>query len=575
MGSTPKDTTTKVEPWDGAKDYLTDIYSQYDKLISNGAPKPYDGKTIADQSKATTDALKQAENLARNGNTSVLDNANKSVNSVLNQSGNTQANKTLSSLQSNTSLGTNPIDNIAKMIAGGNTAQAPGQFNTGYTDPATAQAANSGQYTNGAVGQAANLNGYTNAAAGLQTNQANSLASSNNPAMQYLQQTASGAQIGKNPYLEQSISNAQDSIAQKLQNVTNPAISSQAASMGRMGSGAFASQINNAQTAAANEMAKVSTDAYQQQYNADVASQQNAANMYGNFANQDTANRLNANQALSNTSNAQQGQRIAGTQLYGNLNDAQQSQRLNGTQLYGNLNDAQQTQRYNASNAANQQFNADRNFQLEGLNLQNNSYQQNIQNMLGLNSQRMNAANSQLDAQSNLNGQKLTAAGMSGDIYGQSYLPSNYLSNIGAQRDDRAGLELQATVNQWDRAQQQPLANLGNFASLLNGGGYSNTTTPVYSNSGAQALGGIGSLLGTLLGLCDIREKHIKRFVGFMPLTNGDTIGMFEFTYKDDVEQEIWVGPIAQSVEEAIPGSTVEIDGKLHIDVATFMSEAA
>jgi hypothetical protein len=69
---------------------------------------------------------------------------------------------------------------------------------------------------------------------------------------------------GKNPYLDSMVSNQQDQIAQKLQNITNPAISSQAASLGRMGSGAFASQMGNAQTAAANEMAKVATDMYRQ-----------------------------------------------------------------------------------------------------------------------------------------------------------------------------------------------------------------------------------------------------------------------------------------------------------------------
>ncbi|MCZ4089074.1 hypothetical protein [Sinorhizobium psoraleae] len=81
------------------------------------------------------------------------------------QTGNTEANRTLSQLQKGVSLGTNPTDSIASMIAKGSTQ---GQ-----------------NYTNPALSQAQNMNGYTNAAAGLQTAQANSLANSNNPAMAY------------------------------------------------------------------------------------------------------------------------------------------------------------------------------------------------------------------------------------------------------------------------------------------------------------------------------------------------------------------------------------------------------
>ena len=44
MGSTPKETTSKVEPWDGAKPYLKDVYAQFDQLLKNGAPLPYQRK---------------------------------------------------------------------------------------------------------------------------------------------------------------------------------------------------------------------------------------------------------------------------------------------------------------------------------------------------------------------------------------------------------------------------------------------------------------------------------------------------------------------------------------------------
>lgn len=606
MTSTPKETTTKVEPWNGAKPYLLDQYKKANDLFNAGAPKPYDGKTLADQSSATLDAQKQAEAIARNGTgAGVLNNASNALNSVLTQNGNSQANQTLSQLQQNTSLGTNPAAAIAQQIGSGNTAQAPGTYNQNWQNPATAQAANAGNYTNNAtsaaqnlanynnsaIPQAQNYGNYQNAASGLQTQQAQQLQNSNNPAMDYLKQTASGANIGKNPYLDSMVGQQQDNIANRLKSVTNPGIDSQAASLGRMGSAAYATQRNNAENTAANEMAKVATDMYGAQYNSDMQNQMSAAGQYGNFANQDVANRMNANQALSQTDNNQQSQRLAGTQLLGNLNDSQNQQRLAGNQnwanqndaqqqirnagtsMYGDLANSQQTQNQNAANSMNNQFNANRDYQMAGLNLSNNAYQQSIQNMLGLNDQKMNAANSQLSQQNAMNGQKLQASGMAGDNYMNNYLPSQQLAGIGAQKDQRSDLELQSAINAWDRKEQQPIQNIQNMINMLNGGGYSNTTTPVYSNTAGQVMGGLSSLAG-LFALCDATTKILHKVVGEMPLTNGDTLNIYEFSYCDDPDQKIWVGPVAQEVE-AKTGAVVEFNGKKHIKIEELIRSAA
>ncbi len=541
MGSQPKETTTKVEPWDGAKPYLLDQYKNFDQLIKNNAPAPWKGPLIADQSQATKDSLNQAEQIARNGDTSALTNATNAVNSVMNQNGNTQANQTLSSLQNGVNLGTNPSNSYATSVMNGQASNAPGQFNQNFNNPA--------------LGQASGYGNFTNAASGLQQNQANQLASGNNPAMDYLRSTASGAEIGKNPYLDQMVSNSQDQIAQKLQNITNPAINSQAASLGRMGSGAFASQLTNAQTSAANEMAKVATDMYGNQYNADKQNQMAAAGQLGNFYNSDVSNAMNANQALSNTSNAQQSQRLAGTSLYGDLANSQEATRQN------------------AANSLNNQFNQNNAYQMQGANLASNNYQSNIANMLGIRDQQMNAANSSLSAQNALNGQKLQAASQAGQTYQNQYLPSQALSGVGTARDNYATGSLQAQIDQWNTAQQQPLTNIGNFVNLLNGGGYSNTTQPVYSNTTGQALGALSSLAG-LFSLCDVREKVIHALVGYMPLTNGNTIAMYEFSYRDDPDAIVWTGPIAQEVEEKT-GAVIEFAGRKIVDVSELMKEAA
>ncbi|MEB2843810.1 hypothetical protein [Endobacterium cereale] len=509
MASTPKNTTTTTEPWSGSKQYLLQQYADFDKLLKEGAPKAYDGQTYSDQSQATKDANAQAEAIARGGDTSTLTNATNAVNGVMNQSGTNQSTNTLSQLQNGMSLGTNPTNSYANSVMNGQTAAAPGTYNQNWQ----------------------------NAALGAQQSQANSLASGNNPAMGYLQQTASGANIGNNPWLQQNIATQQANIADQLKNVTNPGIASQAASLGRSNSGAFATQRNNAETTAAKAMSDVAVNALQGQYNQDLANQMSAAGQIGNFYNSDVANSMNANQALSNTSNAQQ------------------------------------TQNQNAANAANAQFNQNNAYQMQGAQMASNNYQSNIANMLGVNDQRMNAANSALSANSNLNNQKLQAAGMAGQTYSNQYLPSQNLAGVGQSQDAYNDLVLQSKINAWDRAQQQPLQNISNFTNILNGGGYNSTTTPVYSNTGAQILGGLSSLAG-LFALCDIREKVVHSFLGYMPLLNGETIGIYQFTYRDDGDQKMWVGPMAQEVEEKT-AAVLEFNGKKVINVENLMQEAA
>ncbi|WP_455918665.1 hypothetical protein [Ensifer canadensis] len=594
MTSTPKQQVSKVEPWDGAKGYLTQSYADFDKLIKAGAPKQYEGSTVANQSSATIDALNGTENLARNGDTSALTNATNAVNSVMNQGGNTQANQTLSQLQNAPNFGVNGTDAIAQNIAKGSTTGQDYTNGAGsaannlqnYSNDAISGFQGMANYLNPALAQSQGYGNYTNAAAGLQTNQANSLAQGNNPAMDYLKATASGQNIGNNPYLDRMVSNQQDQIANKLKNVTNPGIDSQAAAMGRMGSGAYASMRNNAESTAANEMSKVATDMYGNQFNQDTANQLSAAQQYGNFSNQDVSNRLNANQALSQTDQAQQQQRLAGTQLYGNLADAQQSQRFNANQALSSAYDSQQNARLGANqnyasildsqqNARQNALNSNRDFQMQGANLASNNYQNNIANMLSGNTQRLNAANSANDQQNNVNNQKLNAANMAGQTYQNQYMPYQQLAGVGDARDTRSQDVLNANISKWDYDQQKDLQNIGNFVNLLNSGQYSNTSTPVYSNKAGQVLGGLSSLAG-LFALCDRRTKHLQYVVGAMPLKNGEEINIWAFTYKDDPEQKLWFGPVAQDLEAQSDAETVvEIDGLKHINVEAMLSEVA
>ncbi|ASY63613.1 hypothetical protein SJ05684_c21720 [Sinorhizobium sojae CCBAU 05684] len=258
----------------------------------------------------------------------------------------------------------------------------------------------------------------------------------------------------------------------------------------------------------------------------------NAAGQYGNFFNSDVSNRLNANQSLASTS------------------------------------DSQQNARQNA-------LNSNRDFQMQGANLASNNYQNNIANMLSGNNQRLNAANAANSQQNAVNDQRLNAANMSGQTYQNQYLPQQQLASVGEARDTRSQDVLNAEIAKHDYDQQLPMQNIANFVNLLNGGGYSNTKSPVYSNTAGQALGGISALAG-LLSLCDARTKILHKLVGYMPLLNGEKIAIYEFTYKDDPQEIRWMGPIAQEVEAKTDTDTVvEVGGTKLINVEAMISEAA
>lgn len=673
MPSTPKETKTTVEPPAYAKPYIEKYLKQADEAYTKGSPKYYTGDTIAAQSQATLDAQKQQEALAR-ANPTGIKTAQNTVNDIT--SGNYfdgQANKTLSDLQNGVALGTNPASKGVNAIASGSqTGLAPGtstiKAGMNYTDPALAaskglavslnnnysnpgvaattaaakgitdsytnpgvaatQKALSGvntNYTNAAAGQAANYNGFTNAATGLQTQQAKELASGNNPAMDYLRKTASGGDIGNNPYLDQMVATQQSKIADQLKNITNPQIDSQAASLGRMGSGAFATQRNNAETAAATGMSDVAATMYGNQYNTDKDRQMAAAGQYGDMYASDQNLQMQANANLANTSNSQQQSRMQGTQLYGDLNDAQQSQRLAQQQLQmqgagqlgqqslsqqdmnnqldtlrlnaaGQLGDqsaqqqnlrnaqtglmldangqwstqanTQNAQRLNAAGMANDQYQFDQNYRMQGLGLQNDIYQQGLQNQFQNNTQRMNAANSQAANQNARANTQLQGAGMAGDMYGLSYLPSQYLAQLGQQRDTRAQDVLNADIQRHDYIENKPFTDAANMINMATTGNYSTTSQPLYNNTGSQMLGGLTSLLG-MLAMCDERTKIVFECVGKFP--NG--IPMYRFAYKSNPD-EIFIGPLAHEVEEVMPDAVVEIDGIKHIITPTFMEAA-
>ncbi|QTG15715.1 tail fiber domain-containing protein [Agrobacterium tumefaciens] len=461
MGSTK--TTTQVqsnEPWKPIAGDVEWAFKEAVQQVKDGKPVQWQGSTIANQSGATQNALNQMEHLAGSGaNSGVLQNSINTANNVMNGSGtNAQANNTLSQLMNGLNLGSNSA-------LQGMTNQANNVANGGMPGTST----------------------YNNLMS----------STANNPALANLASTASGANIGKNPYLDQMVSNQQDQIANKLKNVTNPAISSAATQFGRQGSGAFAGQVNNANTTTANEMAKVATEAYQGQYNQDTQNMMNANNMVGSLYNAGQQNQLAAAQGADNS--------------YTSFNNLLSN-------LYGQ---------------------------------QSNAHQQGVNNQFTNANLQANVANSANSAANANAGQQLNAANSAANLYANQYLPSQMLGQVGAARDERSQDVLNAQIQQFDNQQQMPIQMLSNLIGMYNGTPYQTSTnvTQQKGNAFSSILGGLTSAVGLASKvpmLCDFR---LKENIKFIKQVNG--INMYKWNYIGD--EVTYIGPVAQEMSITHP----------------------
>ncbi len=437
MASTPKETTTKTEPWDGAKPYLNKYYAQADQAMSNGQPMPWQGDLIAKQSDETKRAQEMISQTAMQGSQGIK-NAQNAVNNITSGAAfqNNPAANTLAQSQNWTNPGVQATQDAMKNI------------NTNYSNPA--------------LGQAANAGNFSNAAFGLQQEQARNLAGANNPANSMLAKTANGEFLGANEYLMNDIANANKSMMDQFKNITSPQLDSQAMMAGRSGSGAAASIRNDAESTVANAMAKNATTMLGDNYARERQNMLGAQNSMGNFYNTDVANQLGANANLANTSNSQQDMRNQGTNMYGNLANATEQirqgavgQQLSGAGQLGQQAQAQQGMRNDAAT---------------------NYWQQMLQQ----------------------SGQQLAGAGMAGDMRELDYKDADRLAGVGAQKDAYSDASLEAQIRKWDLEQNKDIMNAANMINMVTTGGYNNQTKPVQSSGLGGGLGILTALLGLL-----------------------------------------------------------------------------
>lgn len=275
MGGGGKQTSTQSsEPWSAAQPYLKDVYAQAQNLYNSGAPEFWQG---------TANAPMTPEMQAALGN-------------IWNRS----------------TAGSPLLD----------TAQA--------TTGAAAGGALVG--TNPAYGYLEGIMGAVNPATGMAGDLASSTMAGTNPALQYLTQEASGANVGKNPWISSAFDDAAQKVRDNFTKTTVPALQSDYSMAGRYGSNALATALGQAKGSADDQVRQLATSMYGGAYNTDRQLQAQAQQGLTNAYAQDIASKIGAGNFLSGIYDADLQRKLYGAQQIGQLGQQDISNMLGAAQ---------------------------------------------------------------------------------------------------------------------------------------------------------------------------------------------------------------------------------------------------
>lgn len=223
-----------------------------------------------------------------------------------------------------------------------------------------------------------------------------------------------------------------------------------------------------------------------------------------------------------------------------------------------------------------------------------NAYQGNAQRQLGaagqIDQSRNAAAQTQMGAAQGqtgiLNSGQQNAQGwasMMPQLQNMAYQPGQQLMGVGQNQQQYGQQQIDAQRALFQQQQQMPWTQLANYSGAVSG------LSPLMANAGSMtgtqdmqkqlglqdysqmfaggassgAAGGANALSGILGMLSDRNEKTDIKKLGADPTTG---LPMYAYRYKDDPKTyPKIVGPMAQDVEAAMPGSTERIGGKLYI----------
>jgi len=160
-----------------------------------------------------------------------------------------------------------------------------------------------------------------------------------------LGQTASGAFLNKNPYLDAMVQNALDPITRNYQTTVAPQLDASFSGAGRYGSGAMLGQRENAQTTLAKQLADTSENLYGQNYARERAAQDTASQAYGGLYNQAQQLGMQGETAAANIYNSAGNQYLTAMQQAANAAGANLTgQQAGAAGLQGGYQAGQQNQ---------------------------------------------------------------------------------------------------------------------------------------------------------------------------------------------------------------------------------------
>lgn len=283
-----------------------------------------------------------------------------------------------------------------------------------------------------------------------------------NLAMDPTMQTAAGSFLMGSPYQQALIAQSVRPIAQQLGEVTLPGIQSAFSAAGRYGSGAQQRAIEGAVERASRAAGDVATQIGFGTYTQERGLQEAARQQLAGLSQQDLANRLAALGAGEQTRQAQIAQQAGLAGQIAGLSGQNIATQLAGA---GGLQSAQQA-----------------------------AFARQMQAAGGLGA----AQEAQL-------ARGFAGAQMAPQIYAQQFLPSQQLGQIGAAREQIAGLPLQEQMARFQFGEQVPYQQLQGFLSSVYGtpmGGSQFQPIPqAQTNRFGQALGGafLGGQIGSML----------------------------------------------------------------------------
>lgn len=296
MGGGQQRTESRNDPWEPAQPYYKDIMSQAQNWFNGEPARFYDGPANAPLTPFMQDVIAQMGGRGMQG--SAVGNA---------------AQNTAAAIAGGNLVGSNPAFNFLQ----GTVNASPGQLNP-------------------ALGYAQQLAGNVG----------------NNPALQYLNAEASGANMG-NPWLDAQYGKAAQNLVGQFRETEVPAIRSDYALSGRYGSNAAARALGNAQAKVGDQLTNLATGIYGGAYDADRNRQAQAAQALTGAYQQDVQAKLGAGGFLSGIYDQGLQRQLYGSQLLGQLGQNDVGNMLQAAQLAPSLAGMDWQDLGQAFNAAN------------------------------------------------------------------------------------------------------------------------------------------------------------------------------------------------------------------------------